>query len=96
MSGSSAAGEDIVQHLSSNSNPSSSKLAKLEARMAGKAVSAPSSPPHHPMAAPASAPAISFMDQEELPETSSSDDDVSPKPLELLLLLSPSFLAQVQ
>ncbi|AQK62831.1 Serine/threonine-protein kinase TOUSLED [Zea mays] len=75
MSGSSAAGEDIVQHLSSNSNPSSSKLAKLEARMAGKAVSAPSSPPHHPMAAPASAPAISFMDQEELPETSSSDDD---------------------
>uniref|UniRef100_J3LSU9 Protein kinase domain-containing protein n=1 Tax=Oryza brachyantha TaxID=4533 RepID=J3LSU9_ORYBR len=38
MSGSSAAGEDIVQHLSSNSNPSSSKLAKLEARMAGKAV----------------------------------------------------------
>ncbi|ONM09272.1 Tousled-like kinase 1 [Zea mays] len=71
MSGSSAAGEDIVQHLSSNSNPSSSKLAKLEARMAGKAVSAPSSPPHHPM----SAPVISFMDQEELPETSSSDDD---------------------
>jgi tousled-like kinase len=76
MSGSSAAGEDIVQHLSSNSNPSSSKLAKLEARMAGKAVSAPSSPPHHPM----SAPVISFMDQEELPETSSSDDDVSLKP----------------
>ncbi|CAL4935969.1 unnamed protein product [Urochloa decumbens] len=74
MSGSSAAGEDIVQHLSSNSNPSSSKLAKLEARMAGKAAaSAPSSPPHHPMAA--SAPAVAFMDQEELPETSSSDDD---------------------
>ncbi|OEL31276.1 Serine/threonine-protein kinase TOUSLED [Dichanthelium oligosanthes] len=73
MSGSSAAGEDIVQHLSSNSNPSSSKLAKLEARMAGKAVSAPSSPPHHPVAA--SAPAVAFMDQEELPETSSSDDD---------------------
>ncbi|KAJ1293591.1 hypothetical protein BS78_01G080500 [Paspalum vaginatum] len=73
MSGSSAAGEDIVQHLSSNSNPSSSKLAKLEARMAGKAVSAPSSPPHHPMAA--SVPAVAFMDQEELPETSSSDDD---------------------
>lgn len=73
MSGSSAAGEDIVQHLSSNSNPSSSKLAKLEARMAGKAVSAPSSPPHHLMAPPA--PAVAFMDQEELPETSSSDDD---------------------
>jgi len=73
MSGSSAAGEDIVQHLSSNSNPSSSKLAKLEARMAGKALSAPSSPPHHPMAA--SAPTVAFMDQEELPETSSSDDD---------------------
>ncbi|CAN6281384.1 unnamed protein product [Urochloa humidicola] len=74
MSGSSAAGEDIVQHLSSNSNPSSSKLAKLEARMAGKAaVSAPSSPPHHPMVA--SAPAVAFMDQEELPESSSSDDD---------------------
>jgi tousled-like kinase len=73
MSGSSAAGEDIVQHLSSNSNPSSSKLAKLEARMAGKAVSVPSSPPHHSMAA--SAPAVAFMDQEELPETSSSDDD---------------------
>jgi len=62
-----------VQHLSSNSNPSSSKLAKLEARMAGKALSAPSSPPHHPMAA--SAPTVAFMDQEELPETSSSDDD---------------------
>ncbi|TKV91336.1 hypothetical protein SEVIR_9G089800v4 [Setaria viridis] len=73
MSGSSAAGEDIVQHLSSNSNPSSSKLAKLEARMAGKAVSTPSSPPQHPMAA--SAPTVAFMDQEELPETSSSDDD---------------------
>ncbi|RLN18149.1 serine/threonine-protein kinase TOUSLED [Panicum miliaceum] len=73
MSGSSAAGEDIVQHLSSNSNPSSSKLAKLEARMAGKAVSVPSSPPHHSMAA--SGPAVAFMDQEELPETSSSDDD---------------------
>nr|CAB3498198.1 unnamed protein product [Digitaria exilis] len=73
MSGSSTAGEDIVQHLSSNSNPSSSKLAKLEARMAGKAVSAPSSPPQHPMAA--SAPAVAFMDQEELPESSSSDDD---------------------
>jgi hypothetical protein len=77
MSGSSAAGEDIVQHLSSNSNPSSSKLAKLEARMAGKAVSAPSSPPHHPVVASGSV--IAFMDQEELPE-SSSDDDVSPKP----------------
>ncbi|KAL6894052.1 hypothetical protein ACP4OV_008150 [Aristida adscensionis] len=74
MSGSASAGEDIVQHLSSNSNPSSSKLAKLEARMAGKAaVSAPSSPPHHPMVAPA--PAIAYMDQEELPESSSSDDD---------------------
>ncbi|KAL6636899.1 hypothetical protein ACP70R_024471 [Stipagrostis hirtigluma subsp. patula] len=74
MSGSAAAGEDIVQHLSSNSNPSSSKLAKLEARMAGKAaVSAPSSPPHHTMVAPA--PTIAFMDQEELPESSSSDDD---------------------
>ncbi|XP_062212424.1 serine/threonine-protein kinase TOUSLED-like isoform X3 [Phragmites australis] len=71
MSGSSAAGEDIVQHLSSNSNPSSSKLAKLEARMAGKAVSVPSSPPLHPMVAPA----VAFMDQEELPESSSSDDD---------------------
>jgi hypothetical protein len=77
MSGSSAAGEDIVRHLSSNSNPSSSKLAKLEARMAGKAVSAPSSPPHHPVVASGSV--IAFMDQEELPE-SSSDDDVSPKP----------------
>ncbi|KAG2545869.1 hypothetical protein PVAP13_9KG465150 [Panicum virgatum] len=73
MSGSSAAGEDIVQHLSSNSNPSSSKLAKLEARMAGKALSPPSSPPHHPAAA--SATTVAFMDQEELPETSSSDDD---------------------
>ncbi|VAI21969.1 unnamed protein product [Triticum turgidum subsp. durum] len=70
----SAAGEDIVQHLSSNSNPSSSKLAKLEARMAGKAVSVPPpSPPHHPVVAPASAP--TFMDQEELPESSSSSDD---------------------
>lgn len=76
----SAAGEDIVQHLSSNSNPSSSKLAKLEARMAGKAVSVPPpSPPHHPVVSAASAP--TFMDQEELPESSSSsDDDVSPKP----------------
>lgn len=74
MSGSSAAGEDIVQHLSSNSNPSSDKLAKLEARMAGKAVSVPPpSPPHHPVVSPTSAPA--FMDQEELPESSSSDDD---------------------
>uniref|UniRef100_A0ACD5X8P7 Uncharacterized protein n=1 Tax=Avena sativa TaxID=4498 RepID=A0ACD5X8P7_AVESA len=74
MSGSSTAGEDIVQHLSSNSNPSSSKLAKLEARMAGKAVSVPPpSPPHHPVVSPASAP--TFMDQEELPESSSSDDD---------------------
>jgi hypothetical protein len=83
MSGSSTAGEDIVQHLSSNSNPSSDKLAKLEARMAGKAVSAPPpSPPHHPVASPASAP--TFMDQEELPESSSSDDDVSPKPCTLL------------
>ncbi|KAK3146076.1 hypothetical protein QOZ80_3BG0261310 [Eleusine coracana subsp. coracana] len=73
MSGSSAAGEDIVQHLSSNSNPSSSKLAKLEARMAGKAVSASSSPPHQPVVASGSV--IAFMDQEELPESSSSDDD---------------------
>uniref|UniRef100_A0A0D9VZ17 Protein kinase domain-containing protein n=1 Tax=Leersia perrieri TaxID=77586 RepID=A0A0D9VZ17_9ORYZ len=74
MSGSSAAGEDIVQHLSSNSNPSSSKLAKLEARMAGKAVSAPSPPgPHHLVVSSASA--TTFMDQEELPESSSSDDD---------------------
>ncbi|KAE8820845.1 Serine/threonine-protein kinase TOUSLED [Hordeum vulgare] len=49
----SAAGEDIVQHLSSNSNPSSSKLAKLEARMAGKAVSVlPPSSPHHPWSPP--------------------------------------------
>ncbi|KAG8098155.1 hypothetical protein GUJ93_ZPchr0013g34326 [Zizania palustris] len=71
MSISSAAGEDIVQHLSSNSNPSSSKLAKLEARMAGKAVSVPSPPPpHHPDGWQGS-----FMDQEELPESSSSDDD---------------------
>ncbi|KAF7067694.1 hypothetical protein CFC21_073549 [Triticum aestivum] len=70
----SAAGEDIVQHLSSNSNPSSSKLAKLEARMAGKAVSVPPpSPPHHPVVSAASAP--TFMDQEELPESSSSSDD---------------------
>ncbi|GJM96620.1 hypothetical protein PR202_ga13479 [Eleusine coracana subsp. coracana] len=73
MSGSSAAGEDIVQHLSSNSNPSSSKLAKLEARMAGKAVSASSSPPHQPVVASGSV--IAFMDQEELPESSSSDED---------------------
>uniref|UniRef100_A0A8I6Y9G5 Uncharacterized protein n=1 Tax=Hordeum vulgare subsp. vulgare TaxID=112509 RepID=A0A8I6Y9G5_HORVV len=70
----SAAGEDIVQDLSSNSNPSSSKLAKLEARMAGKAVSVP--PPsqkHHPVVSAASAP--TFMEQEELPESSSSSDD---------------------
>ncbi|KAF0915164.1 hypothetical protein E2562_034076 [Oryza meyeriana var. granulata] len=74
MSGSSAAGDDIVQHLSSNSNPSSSKLAKLEARMAGKAVPVPSPPPpHHPVVPSASA--TTFMDQEELPESSSSDDD---------------------
>ncbi|KAL5210982.1 hypothetical protein ABZP36_006605 [Zizania latifolia] len=74
MSSSLAAGEDIVQHLSSNSNPSSSKLAKLEARMAGKAVSVPSPPPpHHPVVASASATML--MDQEELPESSSSDDD---------------------
>ncbi|KAL5218290.1 hypothetical protein ABZP36_018974 [Zizania latifolia] len=74
MSGLSAAGEDIVQHLSSNSNPSSSKLAKLEARMAGKAVSVPSPPPpHHPVVSSASA--TMFMDQEELTESSSSDDD---------------------
>lgn len=79
MSGSSAAGEDIVQHLSSNSNPSSSKLAKLEARMAGKAAPVPSPPPPHHLVVP-SAPATTFMDQEELPESSSSDDDVSPKP----------------
>ncbi|XP_044984797.1 serine/threonine-protein kinase TOUSLED isoform X2 [Hordeum vulgare subsp. vulgare] len=70
----SAAGEDIVQHLSSNSNPSSSKLAKLEARMAGKAVSVPPpSPPHYPVVSAASAP--TFMEQEELPESSSSSDD---------------------
>lgn len=62
-----------MQHLSSNSNPSSSKLAKLEARMAGKAVSAPSSPPHHTVVASGSV--VAFMDQEELPESSSSDDD---------------------
>lgn len=74
MSGSSAAGEDIVQHLSSNSNPSSSKLAKLEARMAGKAAPVPSPPPPHHLVVP-SAPATTFMDQEELPESSSSDDD---------------------
>uniref|UniRef100_A0A0E0KJ19 Protein kinase domain-containing protein n=1 Tax=Oryza punctata TaxID=4537 RepID=A0A0E0KJ19_ORYPU len=74
MSGSSAAGEDIVQHLSSNSNPSSSKLAKLEARMAGKAAPVPSPPPPHHLVVP-SVPATTFMDQEELPESSSSDDD---------------------
>jgi hypothetical protein len=86
MSGSSAAGENIAQHLSSNSNPSSSKLAKLEARMAGKALSASSSPPHHPVVASGSV--VAFMDQEELPESSSSDDDVSPKPSS-----PPSFLS---
>ncbi|KAI4977778.1 hypothetical protein ZWY2020_014332 [Hordeum vulgare] len=83
----SAVGEDIVQDLSSNSNPSSSKLAKLEAHMAGKAVSVPRpSPTHHPMVSAASAP--TFMEQEELPESSSSsDDDVSPKPRTPLFLL---------
>uniref|UniRef100_A0A6V7QY73 Protein kinase domain-containing protein n=1 Tax=Ananas comosus var. bracteatus TaxID=296719 RepID=A0A6V7QY73_ANACO len=53
--------DDIVMHLSSNSNPSNpslpSKLAKLEARMAGKSSSLPS------------------IQSEELPESSSSDDD---------------------
>ncbi|KAG8062607.1 hypothetical protein GUJ93_ZPchr0003g17793 [Zizania palustris] len=74
MSGLSSAGDDIVQHLSSNSNPSSSKLAKLEARMAGKAVSVPSPPPpHHPVVSSASA--TMFMDQEELTESSSDDDN---------------------
>lgn len=95
MSGSSAAGEDIVQHLSSNSNPSSSKLAKLEARMAGKAAPVPSPPPPHHLVVP-SAPATTFMDQEELPESSSSDDDVSPKPrtLQPVIFLSPSTTVQ--
>ncbi|KAI4990584.1 hypothetical protein ZWY2020_038947 [Hordeum vulgare] len=67
----SAAGEDIVQHLSSNSNPSASKLAKLEARIVGYAVSVPPpSPPPHPAVSAASAP--TFMEQEELLESSSS------------------------
>ncbi|KAI4984186.1 hypothetical protein ZWY2020_046558 [Hordeum vulgare] len=89
----SCAGEDIVQHLSSNPNPSSSKLAELEAHMAGKDVSVPPPPPpHHPLVSAASAP--TFMEQEELPQSSSSsDDDVSPKP-RTPPVLSPPFLAQ--
>ncbi|XP_008789869.2 serine/threonine-protein kinase TOUSLED [Phoenix dactylifera] len=67
--------DDIVMHLSSNSNPSDpslpSKLAKLEARMVGKSASLPSV---QSARQPAPPPAR-FAEHEELPESSSSDDD---------------------
>jgi hypothetical protein len=83
--------DDIVLQLSakSNSNPSDpslpARLAKLEARMAGKSSSS-SSPsvqtgwPSQLVAAlpPPPPPPVEFMEQEELPESSSDDDDVSP------------------
>ncbi|XP_072992946.1 serine/threonine-protein kinase TOUSLED isoform X1 [Typha latifolia] len=67
--------DDIVMHLSSNSsNPSNaslpSKLAKLEARMAGKSSSSPSV-----QSGWQPAPPVRFLEQEELPSSSSSDDD---------------------
>ncbi|XP_074583072.1 serine/threonine-protein kinase TOUSLED-like isoform X5 [Curcuma longa] len=68
--------DDIVMQLSSSSSPPDpslpTKLAKLEARMAGKSSSsltiqsAWQSPPPPPMR---------FAEQEELPDSSSSDDD---------------------
>ncbi|KAJ6847912.1 serine/threonine-protein kinase TOUSLED [Iris pallida] len=73
--------DDIVMHLSSNSsNPSDpslpTKLAKLEARMAGKSSSSPSpslqpSPPPPPPPPPPS----KFGPPEDLPESSSDSDD---------------------
>lgn len=77
--------DDIVMQLSSSSSPPDpslpTKLAKLEARMAGKSSSsltiqsAWQSPPPPPMR---------FAEQEELPDSSSSDDDVSTNPTLLL------------
>ncbi|XP_073109620.1 serine/threonine-protein kinase TOUSLED isoform X2 [Elaeis guineensis] len=67
--------DDIVMHLSSNSNPSDpslpSKLAKLEARMVGKSASSPSVQ----SARQSAPPPVRFAEHEELPESSSSDDD---------------------
>ncbi|RZR88421.1 hypothetical protein BHM03_00015995 [Ensete ventricosum] len=73
--------DDIVMQLSSSSSPSDpslpTKLAKLEARMAGKSSS---SLTIQSAWQPAPPPPIKFVEQEELPDSSSSDDDVSPRP----------------
>ncbi|XP_042451662.1 serine/threonine-protein kinase TOUSLED-like isoform X1 [Zingiber officinale] len=67
--------DDIVMQLSSNSNPSDpslpTKLAKLEARMAGKS----SSSLTIQSAWQSTTPPIRFPEQEELLDSSSSDDD---------------------
>ncbi|XP_065019640.1 serine/threonine-protein kinase TOUSLED-like [Musa acuminata AAA Group] len=68
--------DDIVMQLSSSSSPSDpslpTKLAKLEARMAGKSSS---SLTIQSAWQPAPPPPIKFVEQEELPDSSSSDDD---------------------
>ncbi|KAG6535022.1 hypothetical protein ZIOFF_008939 [Zingiber officinale] len=67
--------DDIVMQLSSNSNPSDpslpTKLAKLEARMAGKS----SSSLTIQSAWQSTTPPMRFPEQEELLDSSSSDDD---------------------
>ncbi|WOL03109.1 serine/threonine-protein kinase TOUSLED [Canna indica] len=68
--------DDIVMQLSSSSSPSDpslpTKLAKLEARMAGKSSS---SLTFQSAWQPPPAPPMRFAEQEELPDSSSSDDD---------------------
>lgn len=80
----SAMSDDIVMQLSSNSNPSDpslpTKLAKLEARMAGKS----SSSLTIQSVRQSTPPPMRFPEQEELLDSSSSDDDVSPS-LHILL-----------
>lgn len=84
----SAMSDDIVMQLSSSSSPSDpslpTKLAKLEARMAGKSSS---SLTIQSAWQPAPPPPIKFVEQEELPDSSSSDDDVSPRPVLLLRII---------